>query len=226
MKIVFDPKGVELYESGFHTIDAKEWYDFYGDVVEELPPGMPNPRGKAVDITCFVYANHAGNVITRRSQTGILIFVQNAPIIWYSKKQNTVESSSFGSEFVALRAARDMIVALQYKLHMFGVPIRGPALVLCDNQEVVKNTSFPESTISKRHNVINYHAVREAYAAGIICVGKENGGSNLADVFTKILGRAKRYRLFSQITYSATYGTDGPPRKRTRIDPEIDKSMG
>jgi hypothetical protein len=41
--------------------------------------------------SCFVDANHAGNVITRRSHTGILLFVQNAPILWFSKKQNTVE---------------------------------------------------------------------------------------------------------------------------------------
>jgi hypothetical protein len=42
---------------------------------------MPEPLGKPVDISCFVDANHAGNVITRRSHTGILIFVQNAPIM-------------------------------------------------------------------------------------------------------------------------------------------------
>ena len=208
MKKVFNPKGVEMDKSGFHSIEAKEWHDFYGDVVEELPPGMPPPRGKAVDITCFVDANHASNVITRRSQTCILIFVQNAPIIWYSKKQNTVEYSSFGSEFVALQSARDMIVDLRYKLRMFGVTIWGLASVLCDNEAVVKNTSFRESTLSKRHNAINYHAVREACASGIIRVRKENGESKLADVFTEVLGRSKRHQLFSQITYSSNYVTD------------------
>jgi len=67
-----------------------------------------------------------------------------------NKRQNTVESSTFGSEFVALRQARDMIVALRYKLRMFGVPILGPADVYCDNQGVVKNASIPESTLSKK----------------------------------------------------------------------------
>ena len=77
---------------------------------------MPEPKGKCVSISCFIDANHAGNVITRRSHTGILIYVQNAPIIWFSKRQNTVESSSFGRESVALRATKDMLVALRYKL--------------------------------------------------------------------------------------------------------------
>jgi hypothetical protein len=156
---------------------------------------------------------------SNRSHTRILIFVQNAPIIWFSKKQNTVESASFGSDFVALRAARDMIVALRYKLRMFGIPVIGPANVLCDNQGVVKNTSIPESTLSQRHNSINYHTVRESAAAGILQVGKEDGETNLSDVFTKVLGRVKRYQLFSKITYSSMYGgAEGPPKKRVRLD--------
>jgi len=84
-----------------------------------------------------------------------------------------------------------MIVALRYKLRMFGIPLRGPASVLCDNQGVVKNTSIPESTLSKRHNAINYHAVREAAAAGLLQVGKEDGHTNLADAFTKTLNASR-----------------------------------
>jgi hypothetical protein len=139
-----------------------DWRDFYGDVTEELPPNMPKPRGQPVVVSCFVDANHAGNAITRRSHTGILIYVENAPIIWFSKRQNTVESSSFGSEFVALRAVKDMVVAIRYKLRMFGVPIDGPVNMFCDNNGVVKNTTIPESMLAKKHNAINYHAIREA----------------------------------------------------------------
>jgi hypothetical protein len=87
--------------------------------------------------------------------TGIIINVQNAPIVWFSKRQNTVESSNFGSEFVALRAAKDMLVALKDKLRMFGVPIDGPANVFCDNIGVVKNPTIPESMLAKKHNAIN-----------------------------------------------------------------------
>jgi hypothetical protein len=215
--LVLDPKSILLDVRSFADTPIDAWREFYGDVAEELPADMPAPRGNAVDITCFVDADHAGNVITRRSQTGILIYVNNAPIIWHSKKQNTVESSSFGSEFVALRTARDMIVALRYKLRMFGIPIRGPAAVLCDNQGVVKNTSLPESALSKRHNAINYHAVREAVAAGILRVGKEDGTTNLADVFTKVLPKQRRYELFSQITYKSTYEPENTENDKPKL---------
>ncbi len=82
---------------------------------------------------------------------------------------------------------------------MFGVPLLGPTSVLCDNQGVVKNASLPESALSKRHNVMCYHSVREAVAAGIIRVGEEDGNTNLADAFTKPLPRPKPYDLFSRI---------------------------
>jgi hypothetical protein len=79
---------------------------------------------------------------------------------------------SFGRKFIALRIAKEMIVALRYKLRMFGVPVHGPANVFCDNNWVVKNTSIPQSMLQKKHNAINYHAICEAVAAGIMRVGK------------------------------------------------------
>jgi hypothetical protein len=67
---------------------------------------------------------------------------------------------------------------------MFGIPIDEPAHVFRDNQGVVKNTSIPESVLSKKHNAVNYHAVREAVTAGILKVTKEDGNTNIADLLT------------------------------------------
>jgi hypothetical protein len=47
------------------------------------------------------------------------MFVQNALIIWYSKRQNTVEAATFGSKMVALQICKEFIVAMRYKLRMF-----------------------------------------------------------------------------------------------------------
>jgi hypothetical protein len=180
----------------------QDWTEFYGDVEEELPPRMPEPLGIPVNISVFVDANHAGNIVTRRSHTGILIYIQNTPILWHSRRQNTVETSTFGSEFVALRNARDMIVGLRYKLRMFGIPLAGAARVFCDNQGVVKNASIPESVLTKKHNAVNYHAVREAVAARIMQVAKEDGQTNLADLFTKCLPAPRRKELLQSILYN------------------------
>jgi hypothetical protein len=114
--LAYNSKCPNIDEHVFHHKNA-EWKEFYGDVTEELPPNsMPEPRGRSVTISAFVDANHAGNVITRRSLSGIFLFVQNAPIIWFSKRQNTVETATFGSEYVALRISKELIVALRYNL--------------------------------------------------------------------------------------------------------------
>ena len=106
-----------------------------------------------------------------------------------------MEAATFGSEFVALRICKELIVGLRYKLRMFGVPIEGPANVFCDNRGVVKNASVPESVLQKKHNAINYHAVREAVAAGIIQVGKKDGTTNSSDLLTKVVAGQRRWDL-------------------------------
>ena len=95
-----------------------------------------------------------------------------------------------------------MIIALRYKLQMFGVPFEGPAQVFCENQGVVKNTSVPESVLTKKHNAVNYHAVREAAAAGILEVHKEDTATNLADLFTKVRPADRRRDLLGSILYN------------------------
>jgi hypothetical protein len=198
-RIIIDSTGQEPADPKYHKPD---WSAFYENLEEELPPKMPEPLGNPVTMHVFVDANHAGNVVTRRSHTGILMFIQNSPILWLSRRQNTVETSTFGSEFVAMRTARDLIIAMRYKLRMFGVPIDGPAQVYCDNQGVVKNTSIPESVLSKKHNAINYHAVREAAAAGVLQVHKEDTETNLADLFTKVLHVERRKELIGSVLYN------------------------
>jgi len=81
-RVVFDPAYPDVDERWFHNFD---WTDFYPDACDELPPGMPEARGLPVEISCFVDADHAGNLLTQRSQSGILIFLNKSPIIWYSK---------------------------------------------------------------------------------------------------------------------------------------------
>ena len=112
-----------------------------------------------------------------------------------------------------------MIVGLRHKLRMFGVPIEGPANIYCDNQGVVKNTSLAESTLSKKHNAVNYHAVCEACAAGIMRVAKEPNETNLADLFTKPLSRLHRERLPACIVWGSFAHEEWlTGRKRKHVD--------
>lgn len=206
-KLVFDPSYPNISDDHLPieeraTSKAKFMKELYKDATEDIPKNAPKSRGKPVTITCFVDADHAGDSVTRRSRTGILIFVNSAPVIWYSKRQNTVETSTFGSEFVAMRQAFELIKSLRYKLRMFGVEIiQDGTKIFGDNNAVILNSSCPESTLSKKHHSINYHYVRECVASGIGLVYKVDTGENLADLFTKVLSSMKRKAILRRITY-------------------------
>jgi hypothetical protein len=96
-KCVFDASNTS-FEKRFKPV---EWEKFYRDAKEDIPNNTPTPRVKEVTINCFVDANHAGNQVIRSSHTGILIFLNRAPVSWFSKKQNTVESSMIGNSWGA-----------------------------------------------------------------------------------------------------------------------------
>jgi hypothetical protein len=130
-----------------------------------------------------------------------LIFLQKAPVIWYSKRQNTVEASTFGSEFIAMKTAIEQVEALRYKLRMMGIPLDGPANVFCDNEAVFKNSTFPESTIKKKHNSIAYHRTREAQASGTVRVAWEPGETNVADILTKLMAGPRLRELIRMVLW-------------------------
>jgi hypothetical protein len=197
-RIVLDPTRPQVDETQF---TQEDWKEFYPDAEESKPINAPEPRGNPVLMSCFVDADHAGNKVTRRSHTGIIIFCNRAPILWYSKRQNTVETSTFGSEFIATRIAVELIKGLRYKLRMFGIPIDGPTNVYCDNNSVVINSSKPESTLKKKHNAIAYHRVREAIAAGTIRIAKEDSSTNIADMLTKPVSAVRLKELCSFCLY-------------------------
>jgi hypothetical protein len=195
-RIVFDSSYVPHVEQV-----KKDWSDFYRDAREEVPQDAPAPLGQPVQMTAFVDSDHAGDKMTRRSRTGVLIFANRAPILWHSKKQNSIESASFGSEFSALKTATELIEGLRYKLRMMGVPLEGAAYVKADNMSVIKNSTIPESTLRKKSNSIAYHYVRERCAAGVLQISYEPTGTNLADMLTKQQPGPKRSELAKKVLY-------------------------
>ena len=100
---------------------------------------------------------------------------------------------------MALRIDTDLIEGLRYKLRMFGVPIDDNAQVFCDNESVVTNCTYLESTLKTKHCSIAYHRIREYIASGMMLVFYEISESNLADLLTKSLNREKRRSLIKCI---------------------------
>ena len=99
-------------------------YSVYGNVEELIPDDIPEPLGYNVVLTSYVDANLYHDMITGHSVTGILHLIYGTPYDWYSTKQNTVETATYVSEFVAFRIAIDHIIDQCTTLRYLGVPVR------------------------------------------------------------------------------------------------------
>ena len=166
-----------------------EWaYSVYGNVRELIPNDAPKPLGKRVTTVTYVDANLYHDVVTGRSVTGILHLLNKFPIDWYSKKQATVETATYGSEFVAARIATDQIVDMRTSLRYLGVPIYEKSYLFGDNRSVVDSSTVPDSKLHKRHQALSWHRVREAIASGMLEFHHIPGNLNPADMLSKHWG--------------------------------------
>ena len=177
-RMVFDPSYPFVDEERFKS--DEDWKVLYGDVTEAIPPAAPQPRGKEVVIRHYVDADHAGERLTRRSRTGYITFLNMAPMNWFSKRQNSVETSTFGSEFTALKIVTEANRGFRYKLRMLGVPVNESSDVFCDNNSVVCNKTAPESTVKKKSKTIAYCCIQEVVAMKEILIAYEPTATNLS----------------------------------------------
>ena len=67
-------------------------------------------------------ANLMHDVLTGKVVTGCIHFINKTPIMWYSKKQATTETATYGAEFCAGRTCIEQIVDLRNTLRYLGVP--------------------------------------------------------------------------------------------------------
>jgi hypothetical protein len=195
-ELVFDPSDPVIDESRF---EAKDWASSeFGHLggIEEIPVNMPQPRGLGFAVSAKVDADHASDSVTRRSRTGFLVWVNCALVHWMSKKQTSVETSSFGSEFIAMKQCCEYLRGLRYKLRMMGIPVIGPCFISGDNQSVLANTTEPGSTLKKKSQSIAYHFVREGVAKDEWRTSYVNTHENEADLLTKQLPFGEKRRGF------------------------------
>ena len=189
--LLFLPDGAIRFRIGepdFSSLKDQE-YDWtrsvYSGACEQIPHDIPKPLGKHVQTTHYVDANLHHDLATGKAVTTALHFLNQTPIDAYTKRQSTVETATYGSEFVAARTAVDQIIDIRTTLRYLGVPIRDKSYMFGDNKSVVTSSTIPNSTISKRHHLASYHRVREAIAAKFISLHWKDGKSNPVDILSK-----------------------------------------
>ena len=199
--MVFDPTEPDIDMNEFQKEDWSATP--YGDSNEDIPANALPPKGIGFTMRAFVDSDHAVDLVTQRSRTGFIIYLNSAPIYWFSKKQTSVETSSFGSEFIAMKQCCEYVRGLRYKLRMMGIPVEGPTYVFGDNKSVLVNSSKPHSQLKKKSCSIAYHFVREGTAQDEWRVTYLNTHHNQADIFTKSLpaGQKRTYLIGHMLHY-------------------------
>ena len=177
-----------------------DWaHTIYGHVQEIIPADIPDALGKSVTTTTTVDANLNHCLATGRSVTGCLHFVNHTPIDSYSKRQATVETATFGSEFVASKTATEQRIDLSHTLRYLGVPIKTKSYLFGDNRSVVTSSTLPHSTLGKRHNILAYHRAREGIASKILAYHWIRTGYNLSDMLSKHWDHPSVYNMIMKL---------------------------
>jgi hypothetical protein len=193
--------GIPDHESRGPPVTYSWINSVYGPNNEELPDNMPTPRGKPMRTTTYEDANLMHCLVTGRSMSGAIHLVNQTPVQWFCKKQNVLETATYGSEFMVARQATEQIMDLRYTLRMMGIPIDGPAWMFGDNQSVITSSNIPHSNLNKRHNALSYHRVREAISANILYFIHVDGKLNPSDILTKFLSWSKFWPLIQPMLF-------------------------
>ena len=127
--------------------------------------------------------------------------INGTPIDSFSKKQSTVETATYGSEFVAARTCVEQVMDLRTTLRYLGVPIKGRSWMFGDNESVVNSSSKPDAKLHKRHVALSFHRVREAVASDMLSFLHIVGPQNPADILSKHWGYQQVWPLLRLLLF-------------------------
>ena len=164
---------------------------------EEIDEKLPQPIMDEVSTTIFVDSNHGHDLVTGKSVTGIIVFVGRTPIKYFSKRQSSVQTSTFGAEFVSLKRAVEEAITIRYYLRSMGVSITKPTVVYGDNMSAIRNSIDPSSPLKKKYLALAYHFCREHFSAGVVDIRKVHTKDNVSDPFTKGLSSVEFHTHFN-----------------------------
>ena len=137
----------------------------------------------------YVDADYARDPSTRRSCTGYIFFLADAPISWQTRQQPSVALSTMESEFMAACAAAQEALWLIQLLTEFGCLFSVPVAIFEDNKACVDYTKNSTNHQRTKHISVRYHFIRDLVTTGILQLVPIPSAENIADIFTKPLDK-------------------------------------
>jgi hypothetical protein len=156
----------ELRKDSFH----QDFLDDYPDAREDIASDFPTAHGRELETAVFFDADHAHDHVTRRSISGLIVFVGSTPVIWHSKRQGCIATSTYCAEFISMRSAVEEAISICYMLRCLGKPVQRPTDLFGDNFGLIQSAELPDGELKKKHIAILYHYVREDCECSLVQV--------------------------------------------------------
>jgi hypothetical protein len=186
-------------------------YSAYGKVEKLLPIGAPETLGNHVMLLHYIGADLLHEIAMGRSATGILHLNNRIPMEWYSKKQDTMEIATYGSEFVADRICVAQVIELHNTLQFLGVLIKEKSYMFDDYESVVDSFMQLDDKLHMYHFLLSFHHVRETIAEETLGFNFLPGDDNPTIIlsihwgFSQNKGRQKSLILEELYEYGSIY---------------------
>lgn len=132
-------------------------------------------------------ADHAGDLQTRRSTTGVIAYFNHSPITWSSRRQATVSQSSAEAEFIAASEGGREAIWLRRVLNFLGFPQGSPTNLYVDNEAAIKLGDRPTTFPLNKHIDIRRHMLRDYVADRTLKLRPVKSAKQRADILTKPL---------------------------------------
>ena len=164
--------------------------------------------GPEAPLEGWVDADWAGCKDSRRSTTGYVFKINGSPIVWSSRRQATVASSTVEAEYIAVAEAAREAVWLRGLLEEIDCKITSATVLHCDNQGSIRLAFNPATHQRTKHIDIKHHMIRELIEKSVVSLVYIPTASQQADILTKGLGGPRHSENSIDLGLS-------PPRKTT-----------
>ncbi|GKC55893.1 retrovirus-related pol polyprotein from transposon TNT 1-94, partial [Tanacetum coccineum] len=160
--------------------------------------GLWYPKDSSIALTTFADADHAGCQDTRRSTSGSMQFLGDRLVSWSSKRQKSAAISSTEAEYIALSGCCAQVLWMRSQLTDYGFGFNKIPMY-CDNKSAIALCCNNVQHSRSKHIDIRFHFIKEHVENGVIELYFVNTEYQLADIFTKALGRERIEFLINKL---------------------------
>ncbi|GJW26753.1 retrovirus-related pol polyprotein from transposon TNT 1-94 [Tanacetum coccineum] len=156
------------------------------------------PKDSSIALTAFVDADHAGCQDTRRSTSGSMQLFGERLVSWSSKRQKSAAISSTEAEYIPLSGCCAQVLWMRSQLTNYGLEFNKTPMY-CNNKSAIALCCNNVQHSRSKHIDIRFHFIEEQVENGVVELYFVNTEYQLADIFTKVLGRERFEFLINKL---------------------------